>query len=885
MIDPRCIDELKALARTDDVVGRFVELKGAGRSKRGTCPFCGNEKKFGVSVAKQLYKCHACGEGGANALSFLMHDAGHKRGMPFVDAVKWLADFYHYELRHVETGTPDDAPHRAYFDARMMALGYTDDGIEKGLFRPRSDGGIEIRYPDLYAPGWQRDKDGEEFVRVRLHPERERHRQKYEQKKGTGIHIFIPPVVAQEWREGVKWPRLWVVEGEFKAYAVARPGLPVVAIAGIRLYIAGKGQKDLHPDLVQLLRHADSVSLVHDADTTEVRWDPVANPDKDLGERLRDFAGAVTGFRRAVGTHVPRVWYQRLRSELLTEGLKGLDDVAAAKGHAAVAEGLQTTKGTTDLFETFDVTAEEMRGINSLFGLNLYRGVPERFYNEHAALIGTRPFTFLGGRYQFSGDNESGKLEMLAHPDSKLFVCVAGQYYKRCHRLDAQGNPQPFLEPWPASDLMRRYVRNGVPRFLFTLEDFDGFDDVPGHHDAYKEVVEVETPLGVSRFLNRYAPLPVQPKEGSWATIEAYLKHVFGEEIVYTKDRQGNVLAQSPRWQVYLDRWTIMYRYPYQRLPVCVLASTEHNTGKSTLMDLNLAMWGENAVIIGNDALTDNFNADWIRKKYIGVDETLLEKRGDSEKIKSLVTSRTVQERGLYQGRQKRINFAVMDMTTNNPDEFAWVGADDMRWWVVIVPQYKTEDPHLLRKMVAELPALFHHLRTREIIHPEMGRLWFADSVVNTEARQEAAAQSVPWVEKEVRERIEELFYEYQWPELLMGIRQLRDEVNTNNGAKFQGHAIKRVIEKKLPHTFYHGRAFVPKKAHERKPAGISTPELGEERSGRFFIFAVEDWLPPEHAREIIEGANAEWAKSGPGRDIYGDVLPLPRITKSKFDL
>ncbi|MDZ5000487.1 DNA primase, partial [Clostridium perfringens] len=54
----------------------------------GLCPFH-NEKSpsFSVSQDKQIYKCFGCGESG-NVITFIMKN----RNMPFVDAVKYLAD-------------------------------------------------------------------------------------------------------------------------------------------------------------------------------------------------------------------------------------------------------------------------------------------------------------------------------------------------------------------------------------------------------------------------------------------------------------------------------------------------------------------------------------------------------------------------------------------------------------------------------------------------------------------------------------------------------------------------------------------------------------------------------------------------------------------------
>jgi DNA primase len=88
------------LARVDivDVIGRYVQLKKAGQSYKGLCPFH-NEKtpSFNVSPGKQLYHCFGCGVGGS-AITFLMEH----RGLPYVEAIRELA-------QQVGMQVPEDA--------------------------------------------------------------------------------------------------------------------------------------------------------------------------------------------------------------------------------------------------------------------------------------------------------------------------------------------------------------------------------------------------------------------------------------------------------------------------------------------------------------------------------------------------------------------------------------------------------------------------------------------------------------------------------------------------------------------------------------------------------------------------------------------------------
>lgn len=79
----------EVVERTDLValIGRHVQLKKAGRSYAGLCPFHGERSpSFYVTPERRSYKCFGCGKGG-DAIRFLME----YEGKDFVSAVRELA--------------------------------------------------------------------------------------------------------------------------------------------------------------------------------------------------------------------------------------------------------------------------------------------------------------------------------------------------------------------------------------------------------------------------------------------------------------------------------------------------------------------------------------------------------------------------------------------------------------------------------------------------------------------------------------------------------------------------------------------------------------------------------------------------------------------------
>ena len=81
------IQDIRSRIDIVGLIGRYVELKRAGRNWKGLCPFHGEKTpSFNVNPDRQIFHCFGCHEGG-DVISFLMkHD-----GLSFPEAVRNLA--------------------------------------------------------------------------------------------------------------------------------------------------------------------------------------------------------------------------------------------------------------------------------------------------------------------------------------------------------------------------------------------------------------------------------------------------------------------------------------------------------------------------------------------------------------------------------------------------------------------------------------------------------------------------------------------------------------------------------------------------------------------------------------------------------------------------
>ena len=110
--------EVKSKPSVVDVVGETVQLKKAGTTYKGLCPFHGEKTpSFTVTPVRDSWKCFGCGEGG-DIFSFVMK----RDGLSFPEALKVLAAKAGVELD--ERTTREDARKKRLRDVLESAIAF-----------------------------------------------------------------------------------------------------------------------------------------------------------------------------------------------------------------------------------------------------------------------------------------------------------------------------------------------------------------------------------------------------------------------------------------------------------------------------------------------------------------------------------------------------------------------------------------------------------------------------------------------------------------------------------------------------------------------------------------------------------------------------------------
>ena len=90
-IPEEIVKRVLSVARIEDVVSDFVQLRRSGKEYEGLCPFHGDKNlgSFKVAPAKNICTCFSCQESW-DPVGFVMK----AEGLTFPDAIRWLAKKY-----------------------------------------------------------------------------------------------------------------------------------------------------------------------------------------------------------------------------------------------------------------------------------------------------------------------------------------------------------------------------------------------------------------------------------------------------------------------------------------------------------------------------------------------------------------------------------------------------------------------------------------------------------------------------------------------------------------------------------------------------------------------------------------------------------------------
>ena len=284
------------------------------------------------------------------------------------------------------------------------------------------------------------------------------------------------------------------------------------------------------------------------------------------------------------------------------------------------------------------------------------------------------------------------------------YLRVGTTIYKRVRQPLSSGRSIETLIPWNIETLRQVYGKD----YIAQIPKYDGFCTIPSHTDYRREI---------DGFLNRYEPISTVPAQGEFPHIRDFLVHIFGEQQ-----------------ELGYDYLQLLYLRPLQRLPILLLVSGERNTGKTTFLNFLKLIFEANMTFNTNEDFRSQFNDDWTGKLLVCVDEVLLNRREDSERIKNLSTARSYKAEAKGRDRREVEFFGKFVLCSNNERNPVLIEAAETRYWVRRVPPLPYDDQHLLAKMRAEIPGLLFYLQQRMLSSHEESRMWFAPRLLVTDA-------------------------------------------------------------------------------------------------------------------------------------------------------
>ena len=300
---------------------------------------------------------------------------------------------------------------------------------------------------------------------------------------------------------------------------------------------------------------------------------------------------------------------------------------------------------------------------------------------------------------------------------------VGTTLYKVVNQPCASGGYEKRRVTWNNSTLRQDYGKN----YLATVPKYDGFCTVPDHLNYRKEI---------DGFLNLYEPIEHTPQIGDFPNIRSLVLHIFGEQ-----------------YNLGLDYLQLLFLQPLQKLPILLLVSEERNTGKSTFLNFLKAVFGDNVTFNTNEDFRSQFNSDWAGKLLIVVDEVLLNRREDSERLKNLSTTFNYKVEAKGKDRTEIAFFAKFVLCSNNEYLPVIIDAGETRYWVRKINPLQNDDTNFLQKLKEEIPAFLFFLTQRELSTEKESRMWFAPSLLHTEALQKIIRSCLLYTSPSPRDR------------------------------------------------------------------------------------------------------------------------------------
>ncbi len=406
------------------------------------------------------------------------------------------------------------------------------------------------------------------------------------------------------------------------------------------------------------------------------------------------------------------------------------------------------------------------------------------------------------------------------------YMRIGTSYYRIVHQPLISGDSLETVVKWSREAIVDDHTK----RFLIEIPRYLGFCTIPSNI-KYQRVI--------NGFYNRYEPPRYFPDTLSGSNTDnilGFIRHIFGEQ-----------------YELGLDFISILYLNPTQILPILSLVSVERKTGKTTFLNLMKEIFGANMTINTNEDFRSQFNSDWATKLIIGVDETFLEKKEDSERIKNLSTGRSYKAESKGIDKKEIEFFGKFILCSNNEEDFIKIDKDEIRYWVRKIPVLPVENVDLLQDMIKEIPAFLHFLQKREITIPRTTRMWFSETDIYTSALDKLKKGNRTYTENELGNIIKDVFLEFTLSELKYTQRDLKTMARANF-IPATDTMVNRFLDSlnKTSRNSSYTRYTV---------SNSGEPEISEVLRGRYFTFSIDDFVP-EGMDALVSGYFKDFEKT-----------------------
>ncbi|GHT42069.1 hypothetical protein FACS189437_09700 [Bacteroidia bacterium] len=365
--------------------------------------------------------------------------------------------------------------------------------------------------------------------------------------------------------------------------------------------------------------------------------------------------------------------------------------------------------------------------------------------------------------------------------EKEKYIRIGTSLYKVVQRPLISGDYIEEKILWSYETLRQDYGKNNLPE----IEKYNGFCIIPDHVN-YQQVH--------GTYLNQYEPINHIPCQGEFPYIRSFLSHIFDEQV-----------------ELGLDYLQILYTQPTQMLPILLLVSNERNTGKTTFLRFLKMIFGKNATFNTNEDFRSQFNADWAHRLLVLVDELLLNKMEDTEKIKNLSTAGDYKIEAKGKDRREIEFFAKFVLCSNNERNPIIIPKEEVRFWVRKINPIEKDNIYLREQMIKEIPHLLYFLLNRTLSTKNESRMWFSLAMLETPALQKIKKYNTNKVEMEIAAYCLEVMERLEKDNILCCPADFLDIIR-NAGLKTDITQVRSILKdgwglrsgKNSDYTFYH---------------------------------------------------------------------------------